>query len=199
MKKQRKPLLLPSKIILLSALTALIISCGNHRPSDEETDIPVTPITPETQPATPENQQTVPSGTTPDHFTPPSALVGTTPSDTIINQPTPPSTPDTAGSGSPTKEPTIETTISFEADIKPLLEPLCVACHGNPAVGSALGAPQIDWLDYETSKNAKDILRERVWDLRNDPVKGMPQHNPAGLTEDQRKLVKDWVESGTPL
>lgn len=85
--------------------------------------------------------------------------------------------------------------VLFE-DIKPLFETHCIACHVEGAAPPQI--PLIDWLDYNIAKSYADNgkLKERVWDLREDLVKGMPMANATEMTEEERKQIVKWIEDG---
>ena len=78
--------------------------------------------------------------------------------------------------------------ISFDDEIKPLFQARCTACHG------AMD-PKINWLDEPTAieyvKNGE--LYNRVWKLKKDPDKGMPQRNATGMTEEEREIIVEWI------
>lgn len=82
------------------------------------------------------------------------------------------------------------------SDIKPLFETHCIACHVEAA--SPPQIPLIEWLDYNTAKSYADNgkLKERVWDLRDDEIKGMPMANATEMTEEERKQIVKWIEDG---
>ena len=116
---------------------------------------------------------------------------------------TPPST--SAGAVSPVSESrdqvaTSESpppSISFETDIRPLFEKHCMECHVE-------GPPAIQWTVYDESmkyvKNGE--LLNRVWTLKDDELRGMPIGNmykdeeEEPMTEKERVLIKNWMESG---
>ena len=79
------------------------------------------------------------------------------------------------------------------ADVKPIFQQRCNLCHGP-------GKPQptTDWLDYATSKSRVDNgeLFNRIWTLKDDPVRGMPQANATQMTNEERELIKKWIEDG---
>ncbi len=92
-----------------------------------------------------------------------------------------------------------EPAVSF-AEVKPIFQNHCITCHFNPRIPTAV---EVDWADYSATQpyvqNGK--LLERVWTLRKDLVKGMPFGNGAGLngqqmTNEERELVKKWIEGG---
>jgi len=77
--------------------------------------------------------------------------------------------------------------ISFQEDIRPLFEKRCMMCH-------KYTLHRIQWTEYDESMqyvNSGQLL-ERVWNLQDMPPPGME------MTEEERKLVKDWIEGGAP-
>lgn len=111
--------------------------------------------------------------------------------------------------------------ISFSKDISPLFETHCIFCHVENA--SPPDTPRINWLNYATAKSYADNgkLRDRVWDLWEESKKKyeagdvedaedyenfaeyeeyleevMPQGNPESMTEEQRKIIRDWIDAG---
>ena len=100
--------------------------------------------------------------------------------------------------GGPSGDPNAQqggTKVTFD-DIKPLFETHCIACHVEGA--SPPQIPLIEWLDYNTAKSYADNgkLKERVWDLKDDPVKGMPMANATEMTEEERQQIVKWIEDG---
>ena len=78
--------------------------------------------------------------------------------------------------------------VSFD-EVKPLFEKHCMLCHrGVP--------PIINWLDENTAKeyveNGK--LYNRIWELKDDPMRGMPLGNAFGMTEEERQKIVEWLE-----
>ena len=107
-------------------------------------------------------------------------------------------TPGPANIGTPGK-----TQIVF-SDVKPLFEQHCISCHVVFADDFPDDFPPINWLDYSTAKSYADdgSLYERIWTLRADEKKGMPQ---GGFDEDEisneegdriRESIKNWIEGG---
>ena len=88
---------------------------------------------------------------------------------------------------------------TYEIDIRPIVEETCAysGCH----LG---GAPGV----YNTYENvavdvANGLFRERVIDLREDPLIGMPPNNapddrPTDLTAEQLMLIDCWIQAGHP-
>jgi len=77
--------------------------------------------------------------------------------------------------------------ISFQEDIRPLFEKRCMMCH-------KYTLHRIQWTEYDESMqyvNSGQLL-ERVWNLQDMPPPGME------MTEEERELVKDWIEGGAP-
>lgn len=66
------------------------------------------------------------------------------------------------------------------ADVKPIFEFNCKYCHHQKVW---------DWTDYGTAFAKKDLIRQRVWVLRNMPLgREMP--------ESDRARIRDWVDQG---
>ena len=87
--------------------------------------------------------------------------------------------------------------ISFSANLVPLFQAQCVSCHAPPySLQAQFPKVVLDVLDYETMREKAGELKKRVWDLRKNitPQGGMPMSNPAGLSDEERQLVKDWAE-----
>lgn len=218
MKKQR--LLLPSNLVniilqgvLLSALTALLISCGwEQRPLDETGDPTTNTDTANTDIANTDiaNTDTANTDTTTQGPTPNSSSFAggmhESPDTIPHNTPTPnaPGNPvDVVDDDTSAPETPVEPIVSFENVVKPLLQNYCISCHDpNPSVSThplAAAARKIDWLDYETTIENKDNLLSKVWTLKNEPT-SMPFVNTPGqdeqtITPEQREKIKVWVES----
>ncbi|GAA5219426.1 hypothetical protein [Membranihabitans marinus] len=74
--------------------------------------------------------------------------------------------------------------VSYTADIRPLLDQKCSnpSCHGPGSVILELDT-------YDKVQLAAAKIRERVWVSRTMPKSGT-------MTEEERELVKDWVDQG---
>jgi uncharacterized membrane protein len=94
------------------------------------------------------------------------ALLGIWVADTILN----------LGFKEPTRG---DTDVSF-AEAKPIFEKRCVSCHSQP---------HWNWTNYDVAYAKRDQIKNRVWNLRNMPL-------GAGMPEEERKVIKDWVDSG---
>ena len=83
------------------------------------------------------------------------------------------------------------TSMTLFSDVSPLLEKHCMWCHGPIP-------PQINWLDYEVAKGYVENgeLYNRVWELKDDAMNGMPQGNAFGMTEEERQQIVKWIEDG---
>ena len=104
-----------------------------------------------------------------------------------------PAGPQDTGARLPAEEaePVLEEISVVFADVQPLFEKHCMSCH-------AFIDPKINWLDQETAKLyiENGILYQRIWELRDDPAKGMPLGNAFGMTEEERKTIVKWIEGG---
>jgi uncharacterized membrane protein len=74
--------------------------------------------------------------------------------------------------------------VTFKKEIRPIFEKRCAQCHN-------ARWPDKNWLDYTRAKQHADRIKMRVWIQKN-----MPPGNFSGMTEDERKLVRDWVDNG---
>lgn len=88
---------------------------------------------------------------------------------------------------------------TYEIDIRPIVEESCAysGCHlgGAPGVYNSYGNVALDV--------ASGLFRERVIDLKDDPVNGMPPNNapnnrPTDLTPEQLMLIDCWIQGGFP-
>jgi uncharacterized membrane protein len=68
-------------------------------------------------------------------------------------------------------------------DVRPIFEKRCAQCHSS-------NWPDKNWMDYETAKKHKNHIKHRVSD------QSMPPGNATGLTEEERKMIIDWVDGG---
>lgn len=69
--------------------------------------------------------------------------------------------------------------VRFE-EVKPIFAERCTKCHRGGQ----------DWTDYSVAKSRAASIKQRVWLFRNMPPK------PAEMPEDERRLVKNWVDGG---
>lgn len=70
--------------------------------------------------------------------------------------------------------------LSFNTDIKPIMQQRCFQCHSSG---------YWNWTVYDNALKYKDIIRLRVWVTRQMPLGG-------NITEDERKMIRDWVDQG---
>jgi uncharacterized membrane protein len=83
-----------------------------------------------------------------------------------------------------------DTTISYTTQIGPLVNQKCVSCHGanNPPAG-------INLTTYEALKTIADNGK-----LENVIFKGIPRFMPdgtvSGLPENEKKLIRCWLDNG---
>lgn len=74
---------------------------------------------------------------------------------------------------------------TFLADMKPIFEARCAACHGSGKMNPK------DWLDYSVALANKDLIFQRVVVQKNMPM-GAP------LEAKDLELVAAWVKGGAP-
>ncbi|MCM2279541.1 MAG: hypothetical protein NDJ89_15805 [Oligoflexia bacterium] len=104
--------------------------------------------------------------------------------------PAPPAPLPTATSPAPAPSPVADapTTstgpINYVTQIQPLFSLKCSMCH-NPS--SAVP----NWLDYNVAFANRAKIRDRIFVRRDMPLIG-------SLTDEERKLVADWVDAGAP-
>jgi len=90
------------------------------------------------------------------------------------------------------------TDVTYLSDVRPIFMSRCVRCHNYNA------RFMYDWLDYKKAYSDRHELKRRVWDAWNGgyykqamPAGNGPEH--VGITEAQRKLIKQWVDQGAKL
>ena len=74
--------------------------------------------------------------------------------------------------------------ISYEKDAKPIFKQRCEMCHNEDT-------PGLNWLDYNQAKDKSKEIRDHVW-----VKKDMPMNNATHMTEQERKVIRDWVDQG---
>jgi mono/diheme cytochrome c family protein len=90
------------------------------------------------------------------------------------------------------------TKVTYLNDVRPIFMARCVRCHNYEA------RFMYDWLDYKKAYSDRYEIRRRVWDAWNGeyykqsmPAGNSPEHT--GITEAERKLIKQWVDQGAKL
>ena len=87
-------------------------------------------------------------------------------------------------------------TVTFHKDVSPLFRQRCVECHheGNVAPFSMV--------DYNEVVGWAEMIREVVEEKRMPPWTASPEHghfsNNPSLTDAEKKMIYDWIESGCP-
>ena len=181
------------KVAILFISMAVLGSCGGPKRS----------LSDDTNSLTPPGKDT-PAGGDTSANTPPNAVNaggGTT------------GTPAQSGTGQPGQGPSTgspngaqpapasaEPTVRF-AQIKPILQNYCIQCHQESRIPTAR---EVNWADYNEAKPLMNTLKERVWTVweqnNNDgkamPLGNMPGKNTKQMTEEDRILIKKWVEGG---
>lgn len=71
---------------------------------------------------------------------------------------------------------------SFKTDIKPVFQRRCYTCHH---------AEHWHWTDYDTAYERRFKIKRRVCLLKD-----MPQGNVTKMTEQERDLVRRWIDQG---
>jgi mono/diheme cytochrome c family protein len=98
----------------------------------------------------------------------------------------------TAPSGSTSQSPT------YLRDIQPIFMGNCSRCHNQES------RFVYNWLDYKTAYADRWEIKRRIWDSwkgtyykESMPVANSPESGV--LTDEERKLIRDWVASGAPM
>lgn len=65
-------------------------------------------------------------------------------------------------------------------EIRPIFQERCFRCHSSA---------NWDWTQYPIAFEKRGRIRVRVWEARSMPLGGQ-------ITEEERKLIRDWVDSG---
>ena len=87
--------------------------------------------------------------------------------------------------------------VTYLQDVLPIFMGKCYRCHDNQAKFLH------NWLDYNDAFHDRAEIKRRIWDSWNGryfkqpmPTVNSPEYQ--GITEEERVLIKDWVESGAP-
>lgn len=97
-------------------------------------------------------------------------------------------TPTTPETTEPTQA--IEAGPTFYADALPIFQARCSVCHDGDSLPN--------WEDPDTAiPNAQNIAYRVT--LTEDDAQQMPPGNATDITEDERKILVNWVEAGAPL
>lgn len=85
--------------------------------------------------------------------------------------------------------------VSF-SQVQAILNQRCVSCHSAHPTDDVFKAPPngISFEDPLTIKNLAARIHERVWITKN-----MPLANKTLMTDPERELLAQWVESGAPI
>jgi uncharacterized membrane protein len=71
---------------------------------------------------------------------------------------------------------------TYMDDIKPLFQAKCITCHNSTG-------PFPDWMNYEVVFNKKDAIKNRIVVKKDMPLGGT-------LTDEERNLIKVWIDKG---
>lgn len=80
----------------------------------------------------------------------------------------------------PTDEKIAVQSVSF-SQVQPIFKNRCLKCHS---------AHNWDWTNYDVAYAKRDRIKSRVWTTRSMPL------GSSDITEDERRLIRDWVDSG---
>ncbi len=97
--------------------------------------------------------------------------------------PTQPDTPET-----PVEMP--EGEIFFEPTARSIFDQRCSLCHNGTALRS--------WTNYQNAFSARDEIARRIT-LPDGHSQKMPPGNATGMTDEERRIIVEWVEQGAPL
>ncbi|HEV2246299.1 MAG TPA: c-type cytochrome [Terriglobia bacterium] len=83
---------------------------------------------------------------------------------------------------------------TYCADVLPIFMGKCARCHNDQSILA-------NWLDYKTASAKRWAIKRRVWDSWRGAYFKEPMPVPNGpeseaITETERQLIRDWVESG---
>jgi mono/diheme cytochrome c family protein len=86
---------------------------------------------------------------------------------------------------------------SYLQDVLPIVMGKCARCHNDQTTFLR------DWLDYDAAFRDRREIKRRVWDSWRGtffkqamPIANSPESE--GITENERRVLRDWVESGAP-
>jgi uncharacterized membrane protein len=82
---------------------------------------------------------------------------------------------------------TLGTPMSFETDVKPVLESYCSVCHAPPGANDA---PPIDFLDYDVAVAKSAQVAQRIGTGQMPPASATP------LPADSHQIILRWIASG---
>lgn len=74
---------------------------------------------------------------------------------------------------------------SFEKDVRPVIIKRCTPCH----TGVIKNLP--NFTIYDIAFKKKKLIKHRVWDTLT-----MPPGNNTNMTPEERKIIRNWVNSG---
>lgn len=86
---------------------------------------------------------------------------------------------------------------TYFRDVLPIVMGRCVRCHGEPE------RQLPDFMDYDTAYKNRVELRRRVWQswegsYHKQPMPPGNNFEARTMTEEERAVIKRWVESGAP-
>ena len=102
-----------------------------------------------------------------------------------------PSPAGSSGTASTTQSPT------YLGNIQPIFMASCARCHNQQSRFI------YDWLDYKTAYGDRWEIKRRLWDswkgsYYKEPMPVTNSPESLAMTDEQRAMIKAWVESGAP-
>jgi uncharacterized membrane protein len=82
------------------------------------------------------------------------------------------------------------------AEVNSIVQKRCVSCHAHKPTDDVISAPP-NGVVYETPQDIvrlKDKIMQRVV-----VTKTMPQNNKTGMTEEERNIIRCWIEQGASI
>ena len=85
--------------------------------------------------------------------------------------------------------------LTYRKDVLPILMGKCARCHNTQ------NQVMPNWLDYRTASNSRWEIKRRIWDswkgaYFKQPMPTANSPESEAITEQERKTIRDWVESG---
>ena len=82
------------------------------------------------------------------------------------------------------------------AEVNSIIQNRCVSCHSSRPTDEVYTAPP-NGVMYDTPENIAK-LKEKIMQ-RVVVTKTMPQNNKTNMTEEERDLIRCWIEQGAPV
>ena len=97
--------------------------------------------------------------------------------------------------------PPVMKVVTWESDISAILTAKCAVCHTAPSVGGAPADFRLDRYDRTSAGGMTDGAYEKADRIKARAIDAMtmpPSGSPA-LTDEERNLLKTWLENAAPL